>query len=222
MLQCLVSLLVIIVIGPTNLTTVQRLYRSSCVWLVLLVFKVLFTGGPVVTVYIIAELCRMVFNQHAIFCVYSLAHYLGDTSFDDYHTPKNSWITATVIHGEGYHKFHHQFPQNYRNAILWFQYNLTKWFLNDKKWVLWGDIFYDVEKFDHPGGSNRLAVGIYKDMTKSFNSGIYNHSNGARNLLSTMRVGVLKYAIIDTKPKTLNEKCVEFDGSLELEKNKSR
>jgi len=31
--------------------------------------------------------------------------------------------------GEGYHNFHHQFPIDYRNAILWYQYDPTKWFI---------------------------------------------------------------------------------------------
>lgn len=31
--------------------------------------------------------------------------------------------------GEGYHNFHHQFPMDYRNAYLWYQYDPTKWFI---------------------------------------------------------------------------------------------
>ena len=38
-------------------------------------------------------------------------------------------ITAFVTNGEGYHNFHHQFPMDYRNAIKWYQYDPTKWFI---------------------------------------------------------------------------------------------
>jgi len=31
--------------------------------------------------------------------------------------------------GEGYHNFHHQFPMDYRNAYLWYQWDPTKWFI---------------------------------------------------------------------------------------------
>ncbi|KAJ2270299.1 stearoyl-CoA 9-desaturase, partial [Coemansia sp. RSA 370] len=31
--------------------------------------------------------------------------------------------------GEGYHNFHHQFPNDYRNAIRFYQYDPTKWFI---------------------------------------------------------------------------------------------
>ena len=38
-------------------------------------------------------------------------------------------ITAFVTIGEGYHNFHHQFPMDYRNAVKWYQYDPTKWFI---------------------------------------------------------------------------------------------
>ncbi|KAI9248978.1 stearoyl-CoA desaturase [Helicostylum pulchrum] len=236
--------------------------------------------------FVYAGLCRLVFVHHATFCVNSLAHYIGETSFDDYHTPKDSWITAIVTCGEGYHNFHHEFPQDYRNAILWYQYDPTKWLIRalnfigqttnlktfsaneiqkgkvqmmekrvdemkrtlefgkaldelpvytmeefkslvsakNKKWILLDGIMYDVENFDHPGGFKYLSIGIGKDMTKAFNGGIYNHSNGARNLLTSMRVGVLKDAVdfsrVYSKTETSNAKCVEYDNTLEPEKKK--
>ncbi|KAI9254256.1 fatty acid desaturase-domain-containing protein [Sporodiniella umbellata] len=83
-----------------------------------------FQGGLV-----FAGLCRMVVLHHSTFCVNSLAHYLGETPYDDHHTPRNSWIVALMTGGEGYHNFHHEFPQDYRNAILWHQYDPTKWLI---------------------------------------------------------------------------------------------
>ncbi|GAA5980587.1 hypothetical protein JCM5350_004357 [Sporobolomyces pararoseus] len=76
-----------------------------------------------------AGAARLLFVHHSTFCVNSLAHWLGETPFDDKHTPKNHWITALVTIGEGYHNFHHEFPQDYRNAIKAFQYDPTKWFI---------------------------------------------------------------------------------------------
>jgi stearoyl-CoA desaturase (delta-9 desaturase) len=54
---------------------------------------------------------------------------LGETPFDDKHTPRDHVFTALVTIGEGYHNFHHQFPMDYRNAIKWYQYDPTKWFI---------------------------------------------------------------------------------------------
>jgi stearoyl-CoA desaturase (delta-9 desaturase) len=83
-----------------------------------------FKGG-----YVYAAAMRLVFVHHSTFCVNSLAHWLGETPFDDKHTPRDHLITALVTIGEGYHNFHHQFPMDYRNAIKWYQYDPTKWFI---------------------------------------------------------------------------------------------
>ncbi|KAF5367474.1 hypothetical protein D9758_003688 [Tetrapyrgos nigripes] len=77
--------------------------------------------------FIYAGVLRLVFVHHSTFCVNSLAHWLGETPFDDKHTPRDHMITAFVTIGEGYHNFHHQFPMDYRNAIKWYQYDPTKW-----------------------------------------------------------------------------------------------
>ncbi|KAJ7468481.1 delta 9-fatty acid desaturase protein [Mycena latifolia] len=79
--------------------------------------------------YVYAALLRLSFVHHSTFCVNSLAHWIGETPFDDKHTPKDHVITALVTIGEGYHNFHHQFPMDYRNAIKWYQYDPTKWFI---------------------------------------------------------------------------------------------
>ncbi|KAK0432097.1 delta 9-fatty acid desaturase protein [Desarmillaria tabescens] len=72
---------------------------------------------------------RLVFVHHSTFCVNSLAHWLGETPFDNKPTPTDHMITAFATIGEGYHNFHHQFPMDYRNAIKWYQYDPTKWFI---------------------------------------------------------------------------------------------
>jgi stearoyl-CoA desaturase (delta-9 desaturase) len=206
--------------------------------------------------YFYAGVGRLVFVHHATFCVNSLAHYLGETTFDDRHTPRDHFITALITGGEGYHNFHHEFPQDYRNAILFHQYDPTKWLIwvsslfglayqlktfpaneitkgqifmqeqkiNDvkrrlkwgrpiqelpsltfeefqhavkgqgEKWILIEGIIYDVKDFVkiHPGGEKYMKMGLGKDMTTAFNGGMYDHSNGARNLLSTMRIAVCR------------------------------
>jgi stearoyl-CoA desaturase (delta-9 desaturase) len=174
-----------------------------------------------------------------------------------------------------YHNFHHEFPSDYRkshlrlvllyltnslgNAIIWYQYDPTKWLIwamsiiplfpqtydlktfrsneiekgrlqqqqkaLDKKrstldWgaplaqlpvISWDDfqaqasvngaalvaiagVIHDISPFilDHPGGKALIKSAIGKDATALFNGGVYEHSNAAHNLLSTMRVGILR------------------------------
>lgn len=85
--------------------------------------------------FIYAGAARLTFVHHSTFCVNSLAHYLGDTPFDDKHTPRDHVLTALVTIGEGYHNYHHQFPMDYRNAIKWWQYDPTKWFITVCAWL---------------------------------------------------------------------------------------
>jgi stearoyl-CoA desaturase (delta-9 desaturase) len=225
--------------------------------------------------YFYAGALRLVVVHHATFCVNSLAHFLGSTTYDDHHTPRDHIITAFVTMGEGYHNFHHEFPQDYRNAILFYQYDPTKWLIKfcswfglaydlktfpkneivkgnvqmqekklaeikkslkwgvpinklpvyswdqfqdkivheGKQWVLLEGILYDVADFiqDHPGGVNYIKGMIGKDASTAFNGGVYNHSNGARNLLSTMRVGVLSGGMEVESMKTHPQEQVYHD-----------
>jgi len=205
--------------------------------------------------FIYGGILRIFFVQQATFCVNSLAHWLGDQPFDDRNSPRDHVLTALVTLGEGYHNFHHEFPSDYRNAIEWWQYDPTKWFiwtckklglaydlkefrqneiekgrvqqlqkkLDQKRATLdwgtpleqlpvisWDDfvaeakngkalvsiagVVHDVTDFikDHPGGKALITSAIGKDATAIFNGGVYLHSNAAHNLLSTMRVGVLR------------------------------
>ncbi|CAN9190624.1 unnamed protein product [Alternaria alternata] len=209
--------------------------------------------------FVYAGIIRACFVQQATFCVNSLAHWIGEQPFDDRRSPRDHVLTALVTMGEGYHNFHHEFPSDYRNAIIWYQYDPTKWLiwimsiiplfpltydlktfrsneiekgrlqqqqkaLDQKRskldWglplaqlpvVSWDDfqaqasangaalvaiagVIHDVSPFiaDHPGGKTLIKSVIGKDGTAVFNGGVYEHSNAAHNLLSTMRVGILR------------------------------
>ncbi|CCG80550.1 Acyl-coA desaturase [Taphrina deformans PYCC 5710] len=74
---------------------------------------------------------RMTLAHHATFCVNSVAHYFGEASYDDSRSPRDHILTAIITNGEGYHNFHHEFPNDYRNTVQWYQYDPTKvliWF----------------------------------------------------------------------------------------------
>jgi stearoyl-CoA desaturase (delta-9 desaturase) len=72
---------------------------------------------------------RLFFVHHSTFCVNSVAHYFGEHTFDDDRTPRDSIVTALLTFGEGYHNFHHEFPNDYRNGIRWYHYDPTKWLI---------------------------------------------------------------------------------------------
>ncbi|GME35938.1 putative acyl- desaturase protein [Neofusicoccum parvum] len=203
-----------------------------------------------------AGILRVFFVQQATFCINSVAHWIGEQPFDDRNSPRDHWITAWLTLGEGYHNFHHEFPSDYRNAIQWWQYDPTKWFIwlwkqvglaydlkqfrsneiekgrlqmdqkkldrkraqldwgvpldklpviswddyvararqDGRAWIAVAGVVHDVTDFvaEHPGGKALIKGAIGKDATAMFNGGVYDHSNAAHNLLSTMRVGVIR------------------------------
>lgn len=78
---------------------------------------------------IIAGALRITFSQHTTFCVNSVCHAFGKQPYSDRNTARDHWLTAFFTFGEGYHNFHHKFPLDYRNGILFFHFDPTKWLI---------------------------------------------------------------------------------------------
>jgi stearoyl-CoA desaturase (delta-9 desaturase) len=79
--------------------------------------------------FFIAGVLRMVANHHLTFCINSVCHYFGKQTYSDRHTARDHWVAALLTHGEGYHNFHHEFQNDYRNAIRAYQWDPTKWLI---------------------------------------------------------------------------------------------
>ncbi|KAG8348182.1 putative Fatty acid desaturase [Trypanosoma vivax] len=80
--------------------------------------------------YFYAALLKIVFVHHCTFFINSLAHtsLLGaKRNYSDRHTSHDSVVCALLTFGEGYHNFHHEFCQDYRNGVKWYHYDPTKW-----------------------------------------------------------------------------------------------
>ncbi|EPX72095.1 acyl-coA desaturase [Schizosaccharomyces octosporus yFS286] len=58
--------------------------------------------------------------------------------------------------------------------------------------VLINGVVHDVTGFQHPGGQGLLRSAFGKDATAAFNGGVYEHTNGAHNLLATYRIAVVR------------------------------
>jgi len=78
--------------------------------------------------YIVGALRTAILFQ-TTWSVNSVAHYFGASTFDDTISPRDHVLTGLLTLGEGYHNFHHEFPNDYRNGIHWFDYDPTKWFI---------------------------------------------------------------------------------------------
>jgi stearoyl-CoA desaturase (delta-9 desaturase) len=72
---------------------------------------------------------RIAIIHHTTFFVNSLAHFLGKPAFNAEVSARDNWLVALLTLGEGYHSFHHRFPSDFRNGILWYQWDPAKWFI---------------------------------------------------------------------------------------------
>ena len=78
---------------------------------------------------IYAGFMRLVLVHHATFAINSLAHTMGNQPFSDYHSARDWVWTSLATFGEGYHNMHHEFANDYRNGIVWYAYDPTKWLI---------------------------------------------------------------------------------------------
>lgn len=86
-------------------------------------------AGHALGAFLLAFCFRVAFVHHATFCINSVCHMFGKSTYDIHATAKDHWLVAYVTNGEGYHNFHHRFPSDYRNAIRWYQWDPSKWLI---------------------------------------------------------------------------------------------
>ncbi|KAK2713676.1 acyl-CoA Delta-9 desaturase-like [Artemia franciscana] len=63
-------------------------------------------------------IARLVFTLNVTWMVNSFAHMWGNKPYDKYIAPAENKLVAILAMGEGWHNFHHTFPQDYRTAEL--------------------------------------------------------------------------------------------------------
>ncbi len=77
--------------------------------------------------FIMAVSLRLILVMHSAFFINSWAHMFGSQDFDKNISAKDNWFGVFLTNGEGYHNFHHRFPNDYRNGIRWFDWDPSKW-----------------------------------------------------------------------------------------------
>lgn len=88
----------------------------------------------------------------------------------------------------------------------------------DRYLVVVAGIIHDVTPFakDHPGGIPLIRASHGKDATTAFDGAVYKHSNAARNLLATMRIGKLGGSEnLYWKQQRMENKSVPIDNDTE-------
>ncbi|OGW72533.1 MAG: hypothetical protein A2Y02_02370 [Omnitrophica bacterium GWA2_52_12] len=80
-------------------------------------------------VYIMTICLRLALVANSAFFINSYAHMVGSRPYDKKISARDHWLGAFLTNGEGYHNFHHKFPNDYRNGIRWYQWDPSKWLI---------------------------------------------------------------------------------------------
>ena len=79
----------------------------------------------------ISACLRYAFTLHTTWLVNSVAHLIGDRPYDKRIQPSENLFVSFNALGEGFHNYHHTFPQDYATSEYGFSYfNVTKGFID--------------------------------------------------------------------------------------------
>lgn len=70
---------------------------------------------------------RIFVLHHVTWFINSLAHTWGAKTYCKEMSAVDNFFIAFVTFGEGYHNYHHVFSRDYRNGILWWHFDPSKW-----------------------------------------------------------------------------------------------
>jgi stearoyl-CoA desaturase (delta-9 desaturase) len=143
------------------------------------------TGGL-----LLAGVVRIVVGHHVTWFVNSWAHLGGSRPYDPGCSAADNWVVALFTFGEGYHNYHHTFPNDYRNGI-------TAWSWDPSKWVIQAFSFfgiaYDLKRVGPIARWQKRVQGAMADATadSKHESGV-DYEISARDNLSELRENLSK------------------------------
>ncbi|XP_075970068.1 acyl-CoA Delta(11) desaturase-like [Anticarsia gemmatalis] len=86
---------------------------------------------------------RIIFSLHSTLLINSLAHMWGAKPYEKDINPTENMIVSFFATGEGFHNFHHTFPQDYRAAELGgYKLNISRLFIDIMAKIGWA---YDLK-----------------------------------------------------------------------------
>ncbi|MFQ5543871.1 MAG: acyl-CoA desaturase, partial [Nitrospiria bacterium] len=77
--------------------------------------------------FLLAGVFRTFLVLNSTFFINSICHMWGDQPYGDANTSRDNWWISLLTFGEGYHNYHHNYPRDYRNGPLWYNFDPSKW-----------------------------------------------------------------------------------------------
>ncbi len=94
-----------------------------------------FLIGHPLGAFIMTFCLRITLILNMAFFINSSAHMSGTKGFDPDVSAGDSWFWALLTNGEGYHNYHHKFPNDYRNGYRIYHWDPSKWFITILSWT---------------------------------------------------------------------------------------
>ncbi len=95
------------------------------------IIPVLLWNETYTNAYFISGVLKYILTLHATWLVNSVAHLVGNKPYDKRINPSENLFVSINALGEGFHNYHHTFPQDYATSEYgWFYFNPTKGFID--------------------------------------------------------------------------------------------
>jgi len=107
---------------------------GACAALALPVAAGILTGNLAACL-IIGVLLRIVVTHHTTFFINSAAHFFGTQPYTDANSARDNAFLAPLTYGEGFHNYHHMWQWDYRNGVMWYQWDPAKWTIKAMAWT---------------------------------------------------------------------------------------
>ncbi len=88
-----------------------------------------FLIGHPLGAFIMSFCLRVTMILNMAFFINSSAHMIGKKTFDPDASAGDNWFWSLLTNGEGYHNYHHKFPNDYRSGHLIHHWDPSKWFI---------------------------------------------------------------------------------------------
>ncbi len=85
--------------------------------------------GSIAAGFYVGAILRLLVSGHCTFAINSVAHILGTRPFSLTCTARDNWFLSLLTFGEGYHNYHHRFQADYRNGLVWYAWDPSKWII---------------------------------------------------------------------------------------------
>ncbi len=85
--------------------------------------------GHALAAFIFSVCFRIVFVHHSTWCINSVCHMFGKATYDTQATARDHWFVGFMTFGEGFHNYHHRFPNDFRNGVKWYHWDPSKWLI---------------------------------------------------------------------------------------------